>query len=182
MQQKPTQPSLFDESQSKDISQARDKVTTNHKHKKPENNTWIVIHTDGACKGNPGIGAWAATIRYTESHIEEIAGVVEYTTNNQMELLAVINALKTLPPNSCAQIFTDSQYVQKGMTEWITGWKARNWKNVKNVDLWQQLDSIAFNLQLQWKWVKGHDIDTQNNYVDKLANEAIKNHLLSNGS
>ncbi|MCC2644499.1 MAG: ribonuclease, partial [Burkholderiales bacterium] len=94
----------------------------------------VIIHTDGACKGNPGIGSWAATLEYKNT-IKEICGVVIDTTNNQMELRAVIEALKVLKEPCKIELYTDSQYVQKGMTEWIASWKIKNWKNVKNVEL-----------------------------------------------
>lgn len=138
----------------------------------------IIIHSDGACKGNPGLGSWAATLEYKE-HCKEISGIVEDTTNNRMELTAVIQALKCLKPKTTSNIvlYTDSQYVQKGITDWIYGWKKRNWKKVKNIDLWQELDSLAQNYNITWEWVRGHNNHKGNEYVDELANRAIANYL-----
>lgn len=133
----------------------------------------VTIYTDGACKGNPGIGAYGAILSY-QGAIKEISGVALDTTNNRMELSAVIEALRILTRPCNVAIFTDSQYVQKGMTEWISGWKKKNWKNVKNVDLWQELDSIAEQHQIQWNWVRGHNGDVLNERADELANIAIE--------
>ena len=132
----------------------------------------VIIHTDGACKGNPGIGAWAATLEY-KNNKKDISGVVEHTTNNQMELTAVIEALKCLKKPCDIEVYTDSQYVQKGITEWIHGWKKRNWRDVKNVELWQALDNLASKHKIAWHWVRGHNGHTGNEYVDNLANLAI---------
>ncbi len=136
----------------------------------------VIIHTDGACKGNPGLGSWAATLEYKATK-KEISGVVENTTNNQMELTAVIKALETLKEPCKIVIYTDSQYVQKGMSEWINGWKLKNWKNVKNDWLWKQLDQLASLHVISWQWVRGHNGHTGNEYVDRLANVAITNYL-----
>jgi ribonuclease HI len=138
----------------------------------------IIIHTDGACKGNPGIGGWAATLEY-RGVVKEISGVVEHTTNNQMELRAVIEALKALKEPCKIELYTDSQYVQKGMLEWIKTWKIKNWKNVKNVELWQELDSLASKHNISWHWVRGHSGHDGNERVDELANLAIKDYLIS---
>ncbi|MFN8770734.1 MAG: ribonuclease HI [Neisseriaceae bacterium] len=135
----------------------------------------VTIYTDGACKGNPGIGAWAATLEY-QGHKKEISGVVLDTTNNKMELAAVIEALRCIKWPCSIIIYTDSQYVQKGMTEWITNWKLKNWKNVKNADLWQLLDQLAQEHQITWHWVEGHSGNPGNEYVDYLCNQAIKNY------
>lgn len=132
----------------------------------------VTIYTDGACKGNPGLGAYGAILDY-KGVKKEISGVHEDTTNNRMELLAVIEALKTLKRNCNIAVYTDSQYVQKGITEWISGWKARNWKQVKNVDLWQDLDAEAAKHTISWHWVKGHSGDKWNERADELANIAI---------
>lgn len=135
----------------------------------------VIIHTDGACKGNPGIGSWAATLEY-QGKIKEISGVVEHTTNNQMELSAVIEALKILKESCQIDLYTDSQYVQKGMMEWIYGWKQKGWKKVKNVELWQELDSLAALHSIKWHWVRGHNGHHGNERVDRLANVAISNY------
>lgn len=138
----------------------------------------ISIWTDGACKGNPGIGGWGALLKYG-SHQKEIYGGEINTTNNRMELLAVIEALRLLNKPCVVHIYTDSQYVQKGMTEWITAWKQRGWrtaakKPVKNADLWQQLDQLCEQHQLQWHWVKGHAGDVGNERADQLANLGVE--------
>lgn len=132
----------------------------------------VIIHTDGACKGNPGLGAWAATLEY-KGTIKEISGVTENTTNNQMELTAVIEALSILKRSCKINLFTDSQYVQKGITEWIHNWKLKSWKNVKNIALWQKLDDLANKHQISWHWVRGHNGHAGNERVDELANLAI---------
>lgn len=136
----------------------------------------VIIYTDGACKNNPGIGAWAAILEYNGSK-KEISGVVEHTTNNRMELCAVIEALKALKRSCQIELFTDSQYVQKGMTEWLSGWKQKKWNNVKNPDLWQELDQLANRHQIKWNWVRGHNGHPGNERADELANLAIFNHL-----
>lgn len=132
----------------------------------------VIIHTDGACKGNPGIGGWAATLEYKDS-CKEIFGTEQHTTNNRMELTAVIKALSCLKYKCNVQLYTDSQYVQKGITEWIHNWKRRHWHKVKNVDLWQILDEITQKQQITWHWVRGHSGHAGNERVDKLANFAI---------
>ena len=135
----------------------------------------IIIHTDGACKGNPGLGSWAATLEY-QQHKKEISGVVENTTNNKMELTAVIEALKSIKQlNIDIVVYTDSQYVQKGITQWIINWKIKNWKNVKNVELWQELDKLNQQYNISWNWVAAHNGHLGNEYVDSLANLAIEN-------
>lgn len=136
----------------------------------------VTIYTDGACKGNPGIGSWAAILEYKNA-IKEIYGVKEQTTNNQMELQAVIEALKLLKYHCQVDIFTDSQYVQKGMTEWINNWKQKNWKKVKNPELWQELDALATQHQINWHWVRGHNGHSGNERADELANLAITEYL-----
>ena len=138
----------------------------------------VEIYTDGACKGNPGIGGWGALLRSGE-HEKELFGGEALTTNNRMELRAVIEALATLTQPSLVRVHTDSQYVQKGISEWIVGWKRRGWKTadnkpVKNVDLWQQLESQAAPHQVQWVWVKGHAGHEGNERADQLANEGVK--------
>ena len=136
----------------------------------------IRIYTDGSCLGNPGNGGWAAIIIENEKKTH-IKGSKKDTTNNQMELLAPINALKKIPKDSKIQIFTDSKYVKSGITEWIHNWKKNGWKttgkqNVKNKELWIELDSLSNNFNIEWKWVKAHSIDKLNNEVDEIARGA----------
>lgn len=138
----------------------------------------ISIWTDGACKGNPGTGGWGALLKYG-AHKKEIYGGEANTTNNRMELLAVIEALTLLKRPCEVHIYTDSQYVQKGMSEWITGWKQRGWrtaakKPVKNADLWQQLDALCEQHQVEWHWVRGHTGDPGNERADELANLGVE--------
>ncbi len=133
----------------------------------------IKIYTDGSCLENPGKGGWAAII-IDHGKEKEIKGSKENTTNNQMELLAPINALKNIPKGSKVQIFTDSKYVKFGITEWIHNWKKNGWrtadkKDVKNKDLWIELDELSSSFQIEWNWVKGHSSDELNNKVDLLA-------------
>ena len=136
----------------------------------------IKIYTDGSCLGNPGNGGWAAIIIDDKKKIQ-IKGSKKDTTNNQMELLAPIKALKKIPKGSNVQIFTDSKYVKSGITEWINNWKKNGWKTagkqpVKNKDLWTQLDQMTNEFQIKWSWVKGHSTDILNNEVDLIAREA----------
>lgn len=138
----------------------------------------VTIHTDGACKGNPGIGSWAAILEYGK-HKKELSGVEANTTNNRMELQGAIQALKALTKPCIVELYTDSSYVQKGMSEWINGWKTKNWKNVKNVDLWLELDKIASTHKVTWHWVRGHNGHPGNERADELANLAIENHYKS---
>ena len=135
----------------------------------------IKIYTDGSCLGNPGNGGWAAIIIEDEKKTD-IKGSKKDTTNNQMELLAPIKALKKIPKGSNVQIFTDSKYVKSGITEWIHTWKKNGWKtsskqHVKNKELWIDLDKLSRKFQIEWTWVKGHSIDQLNNEVDALARE-----------
>jgi len=137
----------------------------------------IEIYTDGACRGNPGPGGWGALLSYGE-HQKELSGAEVLTTNNRMELTAVIRALEALKRPSEVRIFTDSEYVRRGITEWVKSWKARGWKTadrkpVKNQDLWEQLDELASGHKIEWRWVKGHSGIPGNERVDRLANEAI---------
>ena len=134
--------------------------------------TKLIIYTDGACKGNPGIGGWGAILMYGDKS-KEIYGYAPETTNNRMELSAVIEALKAIKRSCPITIFTDSQYVKRGITEWIDGWIKKNWKNVKNVDLWQELYPLSKQYDIDWQWVRGHNCDKYNERADELANLAI---------
>jgi ribonuclease HI len=136
----------------------------------------IKIYTDGSCLGNPGFGGWAAIIFLNDKKIK-IKGKKKNTTNNQMELMAPIKALKKIPVGEKVQIYTDSKYVKMGMTEWVETWKKNNWKTsskkkVKNKDLWKKLDHLSEKYQIKWLWVKGHSGDITNEEVDQLAREA----------
>ena len=136
----------------------------------------IKIYTDGSCLGNPGNGGWAAIIIEGEKKTY-IKGGKKDTTNNQMELLAPIKALKKIPKGSNIQIFTDSKYVKSGITEWIHNWKKNGWKTankqpVKNKELWTELDFLTNEFKIKWIWVKGHSKDSLNNEVDLIAREA----------
>ena len=136
----------------------------------------IKIYTDGSCLENPGNGGWAAII-ISEGKKTEIKGSKKNTTNNQMELLAPIEALKKIPKGSKVQIFTDSKYVKSGITEWIYNWKKNGWKTankkeVKNKKLWIELDLLANEFEISWNWVKGHSTDKLNYEVDLIAREA----------
>ena len=137
----------------------------------------VEIYTDGACRGNPGPGGWGALLSSGE-HEKELSGAEPLTTNNRMELTAVIRALEALKRPSEVRIFTDSEYVRRGITEWVKSWKARGWKTadrkpVKNQDLWERLDALAAGHKIEWRWVKGHSGVPGNERVDRLANEAI---------
>jgi ribonuclease HI len=137
----------------------------------------VEIYADGACRGNPGPGGWGALL-ISGGHERELSGAESATTNNRMELLAVIKALRALKRRVRARIYTDSQYVRLGITEWIEGWKLRGWrtadrKPVKNQDLWQQLDELSGAHELEWHWVKGHSGVPGNERCDALANAAI---------
>ena len=136
----------------------------------------IKIYTDGSCLENPGNGGWAAII-INNGRKTNIKGSKKNTTNNQMELLAPIEALKKIPKGSKVQIFTDSKYVKSGITEWIYNWKKNGWKTankqeVKNRDLWTELDVLANEFEISWNWVKAHSTDEFNNEVDLIAKEA----------
>ena len=139
-----------------------------------------IIYTDGACSGNPGPGGWGAVIFNERKKQLNISGKVKDTTNNRMELLAPIMALKEIKPKSDVIIFTDSSYVKNGITEWIkkwekNGWKSANKKPVKNKDLWIRLSDLCEKNKIAWKWVKGHSNNKYNNLADELATAAIKN-------
>ena len=137
----------------------------------------VEIYTDGACKGNPGPGGWGALLT-CDGQERELFGGEPSTTNNRMELTAVIEALSALKRPSRVILHTDSQYVQKGITEWIRGWKAKGWKTasktpVKNVDLWMKLDDLAARHHVDWRWVKGHAGHDGNERADALANRGV---------
>ena len=137
----------------------------------------VDIYTDGACSGNPGPGGWGAILR-SGAHEQEIWGGEPATTNNRMELLAVIRALNTLKRPVSVRVHTDSQYVQKGISEWIHGWKARGWKTaakapVKNADLWRALDEARERHQVKWLWVRGHSGHAENERADELARRGV---------
>jgi len=137
----------------------------------------VEIYTDGACRGNPGPGGWAALLTLGE-HVKEISGAENPTTNNRMELRAVIAALQALKRPSSVRLYTDSQYVRRGILEWLAQWKARDWKTadrkpVKNQDLWQLLEQATAGHRIEWHWVPGHAGVPGNERVDALANAAI---------
>lgn len=137
----------------------------------------VDIWTDGACKGNPGPGGWGVLLRQG-SREKTLHGGEALTTNNRMELLAVIQALRALKRRCVVTVHTDSVYVKKGMTEWLPNWKRREWrtadkKPVKNADLWQALDELASGHELHWRWVKGHAGDPGNECADALANQGV---------
>ncbi|MDB2553215.1 ribonuclease HI [Gammaproteobacteria bacterium] len=137
----------------------------------------IELFTDGACKGNPGIGGWGALLRFGETE-KRLHGGEKETTNNRMELMAVIQGLEALKEPCQVRITTDSKYVLQGMTEWLANWKRRNWqtaakKPVLNADLWRRLDSVAASHELEWHWVKGHSGHRENEIADQLANLGI---------
>ncbi len=140
-------------------------------------NELVEVYADGACKGNPGPGGWGAWLQYGGKE-KSIHGGEVVTTNNRMELTAVIRALEVLKRPCNVKIYTDSVYVQKGMTEWIQGWKSRGWrtadkKPVKNDDLWKALDLLASQHSIEWVWVKGHAGNAGNEKADALANEGV---------
>jgi len=140
----------------------------------------VRIFTDGACKGNPGPGGWGAILRYGE-HERELFGGERDTTNNRMELTAVIRALESLKRACRVELYTDSQYVRNGITVWMRDWKRRGWKTadrkpVKNQDLWQRLDELAAGHEIHWHWVKGHAGHPENERADELANRGAVAH------
>lgn len=137
----------------------------------------VVIHTDGGCQGNPGVGAWAWVIEHGEQ-VWELSGGVPATTNNRMELQAAIQALKALNQPCVVEFHTDSSYLRQGITKWVAGWKRNGWrtmdrKPVKNQDQWQELDALAAKHRITWKWLKGHAGHELNERCDRLANEAM---------
>ena len=137
----------------------------------------VTIYTDGACRGNPGPGGWGAVLRYGR-HEKILSGAETNTTNNRMELTAAIQALAAIHEHCRIELHTDSQYLQKGITEWITAWKKRHWKKadnkpVKNADLWEALDHETNRHEVTWHWVKGHSGHPENELADRIANQAI---------
>ena len=142
---------------------------------------YVEVFTDGACKGNPGVGGWGSILIYKDN-IKEINGKAEDTTNNIMELTAVIKALESLKEQCHVVLTTDSNYVKDGITEWIKVWKLNGWKTankkaVKNQELWKKLDSLSTEHIIEWKWVKGHSGHPGNEHADRLANEAIEENV-----
>ena len=139
---------------------------------------FVEIYTDGACKGNPGPGGWGALLRYGK-HEKQLYGGERETTNNRMELLAVIEGLRSLKRASRVRITTDSQYVKNGITQWIHNWKKNGWKTaakkpVKNADLWQRLEQEVARHEISWHWVKGHSGHPENELADSLANKGVE--------
>jgi len=142
-----------------------------------KNDTIVEIFTDGACRGNPGPGGWGALLRYNGRE-KSLHGGERDTTNNRMELMAAIRALESLTRPCKVHLTTDSQYVMKGITEWMANWKKRGWKTasrqpVKNVDLWQRLDAALEPHEVKWEWVRGHTGHPENELADQLANQGI---------
>jgi ribonuclease HI len=138
----------------------------------------VVIYTDGACKGNPGPGGWGAVLQYGDGE-RELFGGTSATTNNRMEMTAVIKALESLEGRGPVVIYTDSQYVKNGIQTWIHGWKRNGWKTadkkpVKNADLWRELDALAARYDIEWHWVKGHNDTPGNERADALANRGVE--------
>jgi len=146
-----------------------------------KNSNLVQIFTDGACKGNPGPGGWGAIMKYGD-HVKELNGYSAETTNNIMELTAVIEALKSLTRPCAIILTTDSNYVKDGITQWIHNWKKKGWKTankkpVKNKECWLQLDVEVQRHQIEWKWVKGHSGHPENERADELANEAVEDNV-----
>lgn len=142
------------------------------------NDNTLHIYTDGACKGNPGIGGWGALLCYG-SHQKILNGAEAMTTNNRMELTAAIEALRAVKRACPIVIHTDSSYLKNGITQWLAGWKRNGWKTadkkpVKNIELWQALDALVSQHQVEWRWVKGHSGHPGNEMADRLANNAIR--------
>jgi ribonuclease HI len=138
----------------------------------------VVIHTDGACSGNPGPGGWGAILE-SGAHRKELSGGEAQSTNNRMELMAAISALEALKGSSRVDLWTDSNYVRDGITKWIHGWRRNGWKTadkkpVKNAELWQRLDEATKRHEIEWHWLKGHAGHAENERADELAREAIK--------
>lgn len=145
----------------------------------------VEIYTDGACRGNPGPGGWGVLLK-SGSHRKELWGGEKNTTNNRMELTAAIKALAALSRSTQADIYTDSQYVRQGITQWMADWKRRGWRTsrktpVKNTDLWQQLEELAERHSVRWHWVKGHSGHAGNEHADMLANRGIDELIAETG-
>ena len=143
----------------------------------------VIIHTDGACSGNPGPGGWGAVLQYGAT-VKELKGGAPLTTNNQMELTAAIEALNALKRPVAVELHTDSVYVKDGLNKWMPNWKRNGWrtadkKPVKNLELWQALDSAVARHKIDWRWVKGHAGDPGNELADQLANEGLEQHRQS---
>ncbi|PTN11551.1 ribonuclease HI [Nitrosomonas aestuarii] len=144
----------------------------------------VEIYTDGACKGNPGVGGWGALLKYSGRE-QEIFGGEKHTTNNRMELLAAIRALELLKRPCKVHLYTDSQYVHKGISQWMHAWKVRNWKTankkpVKNEDLWRLLDELSQQHEIEWLWIRGHAGHTENERADLLANYGVEKIVAEN--
>ncbi len=140
----------------------------------------VILYTDGACRGNPGPGGWGAYLKYGQAE-KKLKGFEQQTTNNRMELSAVIHGLRALSRSCQVELKTDSKYVLQGVTEWLSGWKKNGWKTaakkpVKNVDLWQALDKELSRHKINWHWIKGHSGEPGNEMADLLANQAIDQH------
>ena len=149
----------------------------------------VTLYTDGACSGNPGPGGWGVVLSQTNQDgsetMTELSGGDVHTTNNRMEMMAAIEGLRVLAPQTSVTLYTDSTYVKDGITRWIKNWKARGWKTaanqpVKNQDLWESLDALTGNLQISWQWVKGHSGVPGNEKADQLARNAIVTVLMEN--
>lgn len=145
----------------------------------------VKVFTDGACRGNPGPGGWGVLLQ-SGGHRKELWGGEKYTTNNRMELTAAIRALEALTRSTQVNLYTDSQYVRQGITQWLADWKRRGWRTsrktpVKNADLWQQLEELAEQHSVQWHWVKGHSGHGGNEHADMLANRAVDELLTDAG-
>jgi ribonuclease HI len=143
----------------------------------PDDDVVVEVHTDGACSGNPGPGGWAAILRW-EGRERELSGGEPLTTNNRMELMAAIAALEALKRPMSVHLYTDSQYLRQGITEWLRGWKARGWltadkKPVKNKDLWERLDAANAHHTVEWRWLKGHAGHELNERADELARQEV---------
>lgn len=136
----------------------------------------VIIYSDGACEHNPGPGGWAALLKYGD-HVKELSGSEVQTTNNRMELTAALRALELLKRPCKIEFYTDSEYLRKGITQWMPGWRARSWRRkggeLANVDLWKALDTVIRPHQINWHWVKGHAGNELNERVDRLAKQAI---------
>jgi ribonuclease HI len=141
----------------------------------------VVIHTDGACSGNPGPGGWGAILEY-DGHVKELSGGAPLTTNNRMELTAAIEALRVLNGRPSVELHTDSEYLKKGITQWVHGWKRNGWKTsakkpVKNDDLWRELDELSASHDVDWRWVRGHAGHDLNERADQLARSGMAQYL-----